>query len=191
MVQFLIMKTCFKCKTEKTLPNFYKHKGTSDGYLNKCKKCTLRDVKRYAEENSDKISEYQSSYKAKNKAELKKNARIYKTNRRNEVPEYKVLCNLRRRMHHALNGMNKSASTRELLGCNDVELRGHLEYQFSAGMTWENYGRVGWHIDHIIPCSSFNLIDEEQQKECFHYNNLQPLWATENRMKSNKVGCNF
>lgn len=45
-------------------------------------------------------------------------------------------------------------------------------------MTWDNYGFKGWHIDHKIPCLSFNLTDIDQQKKCFHYTNLQPLWAT-------------
>lgn len=45
-------------------------------------------------------------------------------------------------------------------------------------MTWENHKHCGWHLDHIIPCSSFDLSDPEQQNKCFHYTNLQPLWAT-------------
>ena len=44
----------------------------------------------------------------------------------------------------------------------------------------------GWHIDHIKPCSLFNLNDEEQIKECFNLENLQPLWGLENIKKSNK-----
>ena len=52
-------------------------------------------------------------------------------------------------------------------------------------MSWSNRGE--WHIDHIIPCSSFNLLDEKEQEKCFHYTNLQPLWAAENLSKSNKI----
>ena len=52
-------------------------------------------------------------------------------------------------------------------------------------MTWQNHGKFGWHIDHINPCSRFNLSDIEQQKQCFHYSNLQPLWWWENLKKSN------
>ena len=66
------------------------------------------------------------------------------------------------------------------------ELWVHLERQFTQGMTKENHGKYGWHVDHIKPCSSFDLSDIEQQKLCFHYTNLQPLWAKDNIKKSNK-----
>ena len=54
-------------------------------------------------------------------------------------------------------------------------------------MSWENYGYYGWHIDHIIPCSKFDLSKLEEQKKCFHFTNLQPLWALDNIKKSNKL----
>ena len=63
-----------------------------------------------------------------------------------------------------------------------AELKAYLELQFTDGMTWENRGN--WHIDHIRPCASFDLTDPEQQKQCFHYTNLQPLWAADNLAKS-------
>lgn len=61
----------------------------------------------------------------------------------------------------------------------------HLESQFEPGMTWEN--RRKWHIDHIIPCAAFDLTDTEQQRACFHYTNLRPLWASENISKGTKI----
>jgi hypothetical protein len=54
-------------------------------------------------------------------------------------------------------------------------------------MTWENWSKYGWHIDHIKPLSSFNLTDYEQLKMACHYTNLQPMWAKDNLIKSNKV----
>ena len=74
----------------------------------------------------------------------------------------------------------------ELVGCSIPDLIKHLESKFQEGMNWSNYGFYGWHIDHIRPCSSFNLLNEEEQKQCFHYTNLQPLWAKDNLQKHNK-----
>jgi hypothetical protein len=65
----------------------------------------------------------------------------------------------------------------------------HLESQFKEGMSWSNYGKQkdnrldSWEIDHIIPISTFDLTDEDQQRKCWHYTNLQPLWAIDNLQK--------
>ena len=67
------------------------------------------------------------------------------------------------------------------------DFKKHLESKFKEGMTWDNHTFKGWHIDHIIPCSSFDLTDPKQQEECFHYSNMQPLWWYENLSKGNKV----
>jgi hypothetical protein len=80
----------------------------------------------------------------------------------------------------------KKIKTLELVGCTVPELRQHLEAQFTEGMTWDSYGRHGWHVDHIRPCASFDLTDPEQQRQCFHYTNLQPLWAVDNIRKGAK-----
>ena len=68
-----------------------------------------------------------------------------------------------------------------------LDLKLHLENQFVDGMNWNNYGKNGWHIDHIKPCASFDLTDPKQQKICFHYTNLQPLWAIDNLIKHSKL----
>lgn len=87
---------------------------------------------------------------------------------------------LRARVRSALKYNRKIAPTMELIGCTIPELKHHIEKQFRDGMSWNNWGKFGWHLDHIRPCSSFNLIEESQQRECFNYFNLQPLWAAEN-----------
>jgi hypothetical protein len=68
-----------------------------------------------------------------------------------------------------------------LIGCSITQLREHIEKQFTDGMSWDNYGK--WHVDHIVPCSAFDLFDASQQQACFHFTNLQPLWAKDNRAK--------
>lgn len=85
-------------------------------------------------------------------------------------------------------GSYKSANTESLVGCSIALLRSHIESQFKRGMSWANYGK--WHVDHIIPCSSFDLSNPEQQRQCFHYSNLQPLWARENLSKHHKMPAN-
>ncbi len=78
---------------------------------------------------------------------------------------------------------SKSAPTARLIGCSIQELCQHLESQFRQGMTWENYGPI-WHVDHIKPCAAFDLTKPEEQTACFHYTNLQPLFAEENLTKN-------
>ena len=100
--------------------------------------------------------------------------------------EYKLTCIFRSRLRDALKGRCKSKKTMELVGCDIDNLKKHIELKFQDGMDWGNYGK--WHIDHVRPCSSFDLTDAKQQEQCFHYTNLQPLWATENLQKGSKWG---
>jgi hypothetical protein len=127
--------------------------------------------RRYYKRNTDAI-------RARNKAYWKK---AY-TSR----PTFRLANVLRARFHDALNGRRKSASTLSLLGCSIENLWIYLESKFQDGMTRENYGKV-WHIDHIMPCAIFDLSKPEHQKRCFHFSNLQPLFAAENQRKYNKV----
>lgn len=98
---------------------------------------------------------------------------------------YAIGKNLRRRIYGALRPNKKTVGSMDLVGCTLPRLRAHLESLFAPGMSWDNYGK--WHIDHIMPCSSFDLLDPAQQRECFHYTNLQPLWAEDNIRKRDKT----
>lgn len=92
----------------------------------------------------------------------------------------------RNRVNSALKNNQKSGHTLELLGCSVDFFRKHIESQFKEGMSWDNWSRTGWHIDHIKPCDSFNLKNPSEQRLCFNWSNQQPLWADENLKKSNK-----
>ncbi len=105
--------------------------------------------------------------------------------RRRTSPYLRLVNRLRSRLRVALKGIAKADSTFKLVGCSVSELLSHLERQFQSGMTWENMGK--WHVDHIRPCASFDLTDPEQQRQCFHYTNLQPLWAEDNWRKHAKI----
>lgn len=98
---------------------------------------------------------------------------------------FRLLELCRSRIWSALKGKVKAQKTSELIGCSIEHLRLWLTFYFQPGMLWENYG--DWHVDHIKPCASFDMSDPAQQRECFHYTNLQPLWAADNIRKGAKV----
>lgn len=139
--------------------------------------------KTWRDNNTEKICIRSKKYYEKNKTKIREYQNNYEIKRKQNDMSYKLRINLRARIREAIknNGTKKSHSTIFLIGCSIPELKQHLENQFKSGMSWNNYGE--WEIDHIKPCASFNLIDEQQQKICFHYSNLQPLWKTENRTK--------
>lgn len=124
----------------------------------------------YREDNKEKITGYKKRWADKNK----------------NNPIHKIKRNLRRRIHHVIADGYKSDSTQNLLGCSFEEFKSYLESKFLPNMTWENYGlgQDKWHIDHIRPCCDFDLLKEEEQRKCFHYSNLQPLWEKDNLKKS-------
>ena len=98
--------------------------------------------------------------------------------------QHRAIQSLRAQMRIAIKRQlaKKTDRTMSLIGCTSDVFFAHLEAQFAEGMSWDNHGE--WHIDHIRPCASFDLLDPEQQRQCFHYTNLQPLWAADNLRKS-------
>jgi hypothetical protein len=101
-------------------------------------------------------------------------------------PGNRIGFNLRRNLHQALKvrasgrDWRSDAKLKSIIGCSKAELIAHIERQFQPGMSWDNYGRGGWEMDHIKPCASFDLTDHEQVSRCFHYTNLRPLWQSAN-----------
>lgn len=93
---------------------------------------------------------------------------------------------IRRYNKHSRNPASKYYRTNHLIGCSIPELRAYLESKWMPGMTRDNHSYRGWHIDHIKPCASFILSDPEQQKRCFHFSNMQPLWALDNMGMPNR-----
>jgi len=100
---------------------------------------------------------------------------------------FKLSLALRARLNAAIKNGQKAGSAVRDLGCSIEELKLHLESKWQPGMSWNNWSRKGWHIDHVIPISSFNLEDAEELKKACHHSNLQPLWANNNLKKSNKM----
>ena len=215
---YMETKKCKLCEENKSLNEFYSHKGY---YKSRCKKCenidpkTKEKAKRWREKNKEIINaknreryhkDIEASrakcreryYKDIEASRAKSRKRDYKTEKRklydrekyhrmkNNI-EYRIRRTLRKRILKAVKSKFKKTSSIELLGCSVDECRTYIESKFQEGMTWENHGVKGWHIDHIIPCSAFDLTKEEEQKKCFHYTNLQPLWWEDNLKKGNKV----
>ena len=141
--------------------------------------------KTYRETNREKELARKKAYREANREKVAARKKAYIANN----PQAKAAINLRVRIGLALRAANasKSARTVELLGASIEEVRAHLEAQFKLGMSWDNWSLEGWHIDHIKPCASFDLTDPEQQKVCFHYSNLQPLWAKDNLSKGDRL----
>ena len=170
--------------------NHHKYKEKADKYkkewYQKNKERLKQKRKKYYYDNKEKFKELTKNYRLRNKKKYKDYMRNYQVSRRKRDIKFKILCSIRGRISKFISKDKNDSACLKLLGCTINELKIHLEKQFKRGMTWENYGKKGWHIDHIIPCASFNLTNMKQREECFHYTNLQPLWWWENLSKGKK-----
>lgn len=150
------------------------------------KKWRKEHGKEYNEKNRERISKYQQEYRARGKYLL------HTKERRKNDPHFAIMCRLRRRIWSVIKTEYKSAKTEELLGCSKEFFVEYIQSLFRDGMTWENSGgKNGWQLDHIIPCSYFDLTKEENQRICFHYLNFQPLWKKDNLKKRDTIPSNY
>lgn len=144
----------------------------------------IEQTKNWQRNNVLCIKQYYQSRKTKNKENLIKFKQNYPDKYKAQVRKYnsKITSKLRTRFYSALKaqGTVKRESVVKLTGCSIAELRNYIESQWLPGMNWDNHTKTGWHIDHIIPCCVFDLTNLEQQRKCFHYSNLRPLWAKDN-----------
>jgi len=155
-------------------------------YYQNNKEEILNQRKEYYENNKEGILLKDKEYYQNNKEEKIIYQTQYILNRLKIDINFKLAHNLRSRLRKAIHNNQKSGSAVRDLGCSVPELKLRLESMFQPGMSWENYNFYGWHIDHIIPLSSFNLQNREEFLKACHYTNLQPLWAEENLKKNNK-----
>lgn len=183
---------CSKCKIEKIMDEFswrikYKTKRKM------CKICVSDMKKIYKEKNKERFDKLSKEYYLNNKTKIIKDNTQRAKNRRKVDIGYKIMCNCRSRLQKYISGKAKSDQSQKLIGCTRDFLVQYLESKFTEGMSWGNYGNPNgdhsgcWHIDHIRPCSSFDFTDTEQQKKCFNYTNLQPMWAIDNIKKSDRI----
>jgi len=157
-------KHCSRCGKTKVSSEFYKDKKSKNGLRAWCKTC-----------------EKQLNSLPETKARInKRNLERWRTD-----SQFRLSRNLQSLLNSALKGIAKESTVQELVGCSTRQLRAHFERQFVEGMTWNNRGKSDdcWQVDHIVPRSQFDLTEISQQKLCFHYSNLQPLWTRDNRAK--------
>jgi hypothetical protein len=152
----------------------------------KCRRVAHKDYRRRHPEKFNTNPDLRKLDQEKYKDHYRTYWKEWTKQRAKDNIQHRLRRNLRGRIWHALNDNKKSDNTIKLLGCTIQELKVHLEKRFTEGMNWSNYGKKGWEIDHIRPCASFDLTNENEQLECFNYNNLQPLWQPENAKKGSK-----
>lgn len=136
-----------------------------------------------AANNGERKKSSDKAYREKPEIKARRNERV--RGRRSTDPAFRLARVLRSRLFAALRGELKADTTMNLVGCSLEALIDHLERQFSEGMTWTNAGT--WHVDHITPVAAFNMSEPEEQKKCFHWTNLQPLWGEDNMKKGWKL----
>jgi hypothetical protein len=211
-----ITKLCTSCQEHKELTYYYKNKARKDGIDVYCKECSKArrkkrlstkegkakhnaDAAKWREANRDKFNETQRNYRERNKekiaakrvsTESREYNREYMQDRRKD-PTFRMRCNVSRNVSFALRrtkGSKRGDSVFRHLPYTPSDLVEHLESQFDDKMSWDNYGDY-WHVDHIYPQSllPYSSLEEENFQKCWALENLQPLEATENMKKSNKV----
>lgn len=181
---------CPKCGEIKPKEDFFKENKNSFGYAYKCKECKRKQQIEYMKTDTykERISIYNKEYRKKES--FKEYIKSYYRRKFDNDEIYKVKLLIRNRISKAVRRNSKRGKSLELLGCSIEFLKRHLEKQFLPGMTWDNYGSE-WEIDHIVPCSLFDMSDKWHQFVCFNWRNLQPLWTKDNQVKHNMLPENY
>lgn len=147
--------------------------------------------KQYREKNKDKNKIYQKTWRINNQDKIKSyTVSPESIKRRNCQIRYKYATNTEYRLKHIIRVMvsrtckalktTKRNKSLKYIGCTIDELKLYIESKFKPGMSWDNYGLHGWHLDHIKPLCSFTA---DEMLIANHYTNLQPLWSIENLSK--------
>lgn len=147
--------------------------------------------RRHREENPELYREYGRRYIAANPEKIAESRRLARQKFRSN-PKNRLSGAMAAGVRDALKG-RKVKRTFEILGYSPEELMAHLEKHFLPGMTWENYGRNGWHVDHVIPLSAFNFETYEHVDftRAWALSNLRPLWEPDNIRKHAKLSAPF
>ena len=167
------IKKCLKCDNEKELSEF-SYRNDTHKYRNQCRDCIKLMKKEYQTINKDKINLYNKNYFQHNKNKINQSRK----NRRKTDVNFRLICNTRRRIHHALNGKSKSSSTRDILVIDIDVYRKWIEFQMTPEMNWSNNK-----IDHVKAISLFDVSKDEELREAFSWKNTQPLLKHDHQKK--------
>lgn len=217
------VKTCTKCGVSKPISEFGKDKYTKTGIGPHCLSCKRIAVEAWREGNPEKVKAYSAKRHREKKTEAnayslkwyydhreeilarKKKERLNNIDearskerreaaKRRETPKGKLENAIRAGIHRGITSKSKSGRiTFEILGYTPEELMRHLERLFQPGMTWQNFGKGGWHVDHKVPLSAHNYEtpDDIDFKRAWSLENLQPLWEQDNLKKNAKIEGSF
>ncbi len=202
-------KRCSKCEKLKPVTSeyFYRESMGKDGFRGECKVCKEKHTKKWRQgkgkeyladmqrewrvDNWDKWIEWRRNYCHTNVDKINAVRRIRYANggslKIKGNVNYRIASRLRNRITHALKRQTKSLSTNDLIGCDTEYFKKYFFSLFTNSMTITDFVNGKIHIDHIIPVSFFNMLDEKEQKTAFHYTNMQPLWAEDNFRKGIRI----
>lgn len=169
-------KKCYLKKREISLKNRREYEEQNRELIEKLKKD-------HQDKQKEKHRICKKNYYDRNKKKIQKQYAEYNKRKKAIDPSFKLYSTIRCRFRSIIKGKYKSKSSIILLGCSVDEFKKKLESEFTEGMNWSNHSKTGWHIDHILDCRFFNQADPEDQRICFNYRNMRPLWSTENILK--------
>jgi hypothetical protein len=188
IIEKMETKACKKCGVEKLICEFNKDKYSSDGLRYRCRECTSKEYTDYYYKNRESEIDRQVNYQKNNNEVVKQRRNQRHIKKYYSNVSYKLKVNVRNRIKLFIKSSKFDIITNNtfnIVGCTPEELRKHIESQFTEGMSWDNHGMYGWHIDHKIPLSSAKT--KEEIFELCKYSNLQPLWCEENYEKGKKI----
>jgi len=143
--------------------------------------------------NRDRDRSNRRDWTEKNRERLTAYKRDYDNQRKRTDHVFKLVVNVRSRVATALRASRlkgKRVTARgalRYLGCSFDDFARHIESKFTDGMSWENFGKGGWHVDHIYPLGRADLTDPVELLAAFNWRNCRPLWEAENMIKQATV----
>lgn len=189
-------------KYRKRIRSYFKIYSNTPNVQEKRKKYYKENLEKILQNKKDKRKEFPERQRKINQKRRKKilsdpklkakydaTRRKYESEREKKDINYKLKRRIKARVYQGIkSGKGKKIfHLEQIVGCSLDQLKKHIESHWQTGMNWNNWGEKGWHIDHHMPIASFDLTDPEQQKKCFNYKNLKPLWAKENLNKRDKI----